>query len=232
MGWIPENWDVGRISDYTSKIGSGSTPRGGSQIYVSSGVPFIRSQNVLNNSLLLDTDSLIPRGIHEMMKNTFVKPGDVLLNITGASIGRSCVVPKDFVEGNVNQHVCIVRTVKEKLNNHFLQIFLSSYSGQKSILTMQVGGNREGLNHSGVGSIKIPIPSLKEQKTIAQCLSTWDTAITKLGNLIKVKKKRKKGLMQQLLTGKKRLPGFDGEWEEVSLSNIAKRVTEKKYGAK
>lgn len=227
LGWIPENWDVGRISDYTSKIGSGSTPRGGSQIYVSSGVPFIRSQNVLNNSLLLDTDSLIPRGIHEMMKNTFVKPGDVLLNITGASIGRSCVVPKDFVEGNVNQHVCIVRTVKEKLNNHFLQIFLSSYSGQKSILTMQVGGNREGLNHSGVGSIKIPIPSLKEQKTIAQCLSTWDTAITKLGNLIKVKKKRKKGLMQQLLTGKKRLPGFDGEWEEVSLSNIAKRVTRK-----
>lgn len=227
LGWIPEDWEISRVSNCASKIGSGSTPKGGNQIYVSNGIPFIRSQNVVDNRLELDVNSCIPLKVHESMKNTIVRPGDVLLNITGASIGRSCVVPSNFQEGNVNQHVCIIRTKQDKLLNYYLQFYLSSFSGQKDILRMQVGGNREGLNHSGVGSIKLPIPSLPEQKSISQCLTTWDTAITKLDTLIKAKQRQKRALMQQLLSSKKRLPGFDGEWEEFHLSDIAKRVTRK-----
>jgi type I restriction enzyme S subunit len=227
LGWIPEDWEIYKVSDCALKIGSGSTPKGGSQIYVSNGIPFIRSQNVVNNRLELDLNSCIPIQVHESMKNTIVKSGDVLLNITGASIGRSCVVPKDFQEGNVNQHVCIIRTKQDRLLNYYLQFYLSSFPGQKNILKMQVGGNREGLNHSGVGSILLPAPSVAEQQSIVDVLNVWDTAITKLNSLIKAKQKQKKALIQQLLTGKKRLPGFNRDWERKRIEDIATEYAKK-----
>src|SRR5690554_6073490 len=154
------------------------------------------------------------------MKSTTVYPEDVLLNITGASIGRSCVVPKSIIEANVNQHVCIIR-LKKDINNIFIQSYLSSFKGQKEILRSQTGGNREGINHKSVGDLDIPIPPLPEQTAIADCLSTWDKGIEKLSALIAAKKEQKKGLMQQLLTGKKRLDGFTEEWKEIKLKKTA-----------
>src|SRR5690554_3835200 len=167
------------------------------------------------------------------MKSTTVYPEDVLLNITGASIGRSCVVPKSIIEANVNQHVCIIR-LKKDINNIFIQSYLSSFKGQKEILRSQTGGNREGINHKSVGDLDIPIPPLPEQKAIADCLSTWDKGIEKLSALITSKKEQKKGLMQQLLTGKKRLDGFTEEWRKVKLGDVtnvksSKRVLKKDW---
>src|SRR6056297_1683995 len=106
VGWIPEEWVIDKIGKYATKLGSGSTPRGGHKVYVDDGVPFIRSQNVNNNNLDFEDMAKITQAIHKQMKSTTVKPLDVLLNITGASIGRSCVVPEKLEEGNVNQHVC------------------------------------------------------------------------------------------------------------------------------
>ena len=219
LGWIPEEWKIVKLGTVTSKVGSGSTPRGGEKVYVSKGVPFIRSQNVNANRLLISKLSFIPLEIHEKMSGSKVIGNDILLNITGASIGRSCVVPSNFKEGNVNQHVCIIRLI-ETGSIKFIQLFLSSFSGQKSIIRSQVGGNREGLNFQNVRSLKIPLPPLPEQKKIADILSTWDKAIETTQALIKKLQLRKKGLMQQLLTGKKRLPGFSGEWEEVRLGEF------------
>src|SRR5690554_3483311 len=219
IGIIPKDWEVDKIKRFTTKIGSGSTPRGGADVYIQNAIPFIRSQNVNNNILDVSDNVCIDLNTHIHMKSTTVYPEDVLLNITGASIGRSCVVPKSIIEANVNQHVCIIR-LKKDINNIFIQSYLSSFKGQKEILRSQTGGNREGINHKSVKNLKLPIPPLPEQKAIADCLSTWDKGIEKLSALIASKKEQKKGLMQQLLTGKKRLDGFTEEWEEMRLGEI------------
>ena len=225
---IPYDWEITRIGKHVTKIGSGSTPRGGEKVYTSNGIPFIRSQNVNNNQLLLKNLKYIPESIHLKMSRSRVIANDILLNITGASIGRTCVVPNNFKEGNVNQHVCIIRTTKG-LYNHFLQLYLFSNIGQIAILKSQVGGNREGLNHSNVRSLKVPLPPLPEQKTIAKALGLMDKAININNKLIAQKELRKKWLMQNLLSGKKRLKGFSGEWEEVKLGDLLDYQQPTKY---
>lgn len=96
------------LSELCSKTGSGSTPRGGKSVYQDSGIALLRSQNIYNDGLRLDDVALISEATHEKMKGTKVYPGDLLLNITGGSIGRCCIVPDDTPEMNVSQHVSIV----------------------------------------------------------------------------------------------------------------------------
>lgn len=101
-----------RIKDIATKVGSGITPKGGATVYQDSGIPLFRSQNVTNDGFLLDDIVYISEDIHNSMAGSRLKPNDVLLNITGASIGRCYYLPQDFREGNVNQHVCIIRLKK------------------------------------------------------------------------------------------------------------------------
>ena len=138
---IPEDWDLIKLGQVAIKIGSGKTPKGGEAVYKKKGIPFIRSQNVLENKLDLTNLTYISEEIHNEMKSTKVIPNDVLLNITGASIGRCCIVPEDFGEGNLNQHVCIIRT-NESLHRKYLVYILSSDIGQNQINILQAGGNR------------------------------------------------------------------------------------------
>jgi type I restriction enzyme, S subunit len=98
-----------RLKLLTNKVGSGKTPKGSREIYSSEGVVFLRSQNVHEDGLRLDDVVFIDEEIDEEMQQTRVRPGDVLLNITGASIGRTCIVPTPFPRANVNQHVYILR---------------------------------------------------------------------------------------------------------------------------
>lgn len=220
---IPNEWDLIKLGDISTKVGSGKTPRGGEAVYQKSGIPFIRSQNVLNNRLELNGISYISESIHDEMKSTKVIPNDVLLNITGASIGRCCIVPDSFKEGNLNQHVCIIRT-KDTLDRNYLVNILLSPIGQNQIMNNQAGGNREGLNFDQIRKFDIPLPPLKEQQKIASILSTWDKAIELKEKLIEQKKEQKKGLMQKLLTGKVRLPGFEGEWESVPVEKLCSLI--------
>ena len=219
LGIIPKEWEVKRLGELCTKIGSGVTPRGGQNVYLSQGRPFLRSQNVANGYLLLDDVVFIDEITHQKQKSTEIELDDVLLNITGASIGRSAVATSEIVGGNVNQHVCIIR-LKDKTLSYYICAFLLSYIGQKQIDSYQAGGNREGLNYDQIASFKIFIPSSKEIIQIWNFLSLWDTAIEKQSELIEKLKLRKRALMQQLLTGKKRLPGFSGEWEEVKLGDV------------
>ena len=219
LGIIPKEWEVKRLGELCVKIGSGVTPRGGQNVYLSQGHPFLRSQNVANGYLLLDDVVFIDEITHQKQKSTEIELDDVLLNITGASIGRSAVATSEIVSGNVNQHVCIIR-LKDKTLSYYICAFLLSYIGQKQIDSYQAGGNREGLNYEQIASFKIFIPSSKEIIQIWNYLSLWDTAIEKLSELIEKLKLRKRALMQQLLTGQKRLPGFSGEWKEVKLGDV------------
>ena len=162
---VPEGWAWVHIGEITSKIGSGSTPRGGKRAYISEGIKFLRSQNVWNDGLRLDDVAHIPQKVHARMSGTAVKSGDVLLNITGASIGRSALVPDDFDEGNVSQHVSIVRLV-EKAHRGFLHISLVAPFFQDFIFRVQVGISREGLSKARLSELVVPLPPLPEQRRI------------------------------------------------------------------
>ena len=108
IGDIPEKWTVMRLKYGVTKIGSGKTPLGGATVYSDDGVLFIRSQNVYDNGLVTEDIEYISPEIDDGMANSRVQDGDVLLNITGGSIGRCCVYSLDKM-ANVNQHVCIIR---------------------------------------------------------------------------------------------------------------------------
>ncbi len=208
---IPEDWEVCSLGDVVTKVGSGITPTGGEKVYKKEGRPFLRSQNVGRGHLLLDDIAFIDEETHSSFLATEIKLDDVLLNITGASIGRSAVADDRLLGGNVNQHVCIIRADASKLSPYYLNFFLLSESGQKQIESFQAGGNRQGLNFGQIKSFQIPLPPFPEQRAIATALSDVDALITSLDKLIAKKRDIKQATMQQLLTGKTRLPGFSEE---------------------
>ena len=158
VGVIPVEWEVTQAGQTTTKVGSGITPTGGNRVYKSEGRPFLRSQNIGWGTLLLDDVAFIDDAIHCTFADTEIKSGDVFLNITGASIGRSSVADSRVEGGNVNQHVCIVRPDYERLTSQFLNCLLLSSLGQGQIDSFQAGGNRQGLNFAQVRSIRLPLP--------------------------------------------------------------------------
>jgi type I restriction enzyme S subunit len=169
-------WPVDRIKDHVWKIGSGVTPSGGAASYLDTGIPLLRSQNVHFDGLRLDDVAYISEETHEEMRGTKLRARDVLLNITGASIGRCSFVPDDFGEGNVNQHVCIIRPAP-KLNYKFLTYCLSAPRGQDQIFSSFTGASRQGLGQRDLGEIQVPLPPLPEQQRIAAYLDASCAAI-------------------------------------------------------
>jgi len=223
-------WKEKKLGGIVTKVGSGVTPLGGESNYKKVGRPFVRSQNVSWGVFLLDNIAFIDEATHQNSVSTEIELEDVLLNITGASIGRSAVANELVSGGNVNQHVCIIRTQKDILNPFFVNQFLISELGQKQIDSFQAGGNRQGLNFEQIRSFIIPTPptSLEQQK-IAFCLSSLDEVIAAHSQKLDALKEHKKGLMQNLFpqegetVPKWRFPEFvnDGEWVEKKLGEVA-----------
>nr|WP_180183968.1 restriction endonuclease subunit S [Acinetobacter sp. YH01020] len=189
-------WEKKKLGDIALKVGSGSTPRGGNEAYTAEGIIFIRSQNVNNDQLLLNDIVYISENTHKKMSGSKVVANDILLNITGSSIGRSCVVPHTFTEANVNQHVCIIRVPND--NPRFIQSFLSSKAGQDLIHSHQAGSGREGLNFQSIRAFVFQRPCLEEQTKIANFLSAIDQKIAGVAQQIEQAKQWKKGLLQQM----------------------------------
>jgi len=221
-------WEEKRLGNITSKIGSGKTPKGGDRVYLQSGISFIRSQNVINDKLVLD-NICISEDTHLEMKNSKVIANDILLNITGGSIGRSCIVPDDFLEGNVNQHVSIIRLKKDIPK--FVQSLLSSWRGQKLIFQGQTGSGREGINFESIKNFKIYLPSKQEQKKIASFLTTVDKKIDQLTKKVELQEQYKKGVMQKIFKQEIRFKNDDGsefeEWEEKKFKDVFERIIRK-----
>ncbi|BAY94825.1 MULTISPECIES: restriction endonuclease subunit S [unclassified Tolypothrix] len=170
LGEIPEHWEVKRTKFFVTKIGSGKTPKGGSEIYVDSGVMLIRSQNVYDDGLRLDDVVYIDDEIDNLQINSRVFPNDILLNITGASIGRVSLVPPNFIKANVNQHVCIFRPDLKKIFPPYLHLLLCSKQGKEQIFSYENGTSREGLNFQQAGNLTFAIPPPDEQEIIARFL--------------------------------------------------------------
>jgi type I restriction enzyme S subunit len=204
IGEIPEGWEVKKIKHISSKIGSGVTPSGGGTTYLESGIPLLRSQNVLFGKIELEGVAFISDKIHESMSNSQVKKGDVLLNITGGSIGRCHYVDFDS-ELNVNQHVCIIRPTKG-ITSLFLNSILSSEVGQGQIWFNQQGGGREGLNFQSIKNFFLPLPSIMEQKLICDFIEQTTTKIATAISLkeqeIEKLKEYKATLINSAVTGK------------------------------
>ena len=230
-------WEQRKLGDITSKIGSGKTPSGGAAAYVEAGTPLIRSQNVHDDMVDLSDVVFIDAKTNKTMENSVVSTDDVLLNITGASIGRSAVY-KGKELANVNQHVCIIRPVPGYYPD-FVQLHISSDNGQKQIDSSQAGGAREGLNFQQISKFEFTFPSFEEQVKIGDYIRKLDNLITlhqrKCDDLQKVKKYMLQKLFPQ--NGAKipeiRFAGFTGEWEELKFGDIYEKVSEKndmRYG--
>ena len=178
VGVIPEDWDPTTIGDISIKVGSGVTPKGGSSNYKQYGRPFVRSQNVGWGTLMLSDLVYIDDDTHRTFSATELIQGDVLFNITLASIGRCATADDQLACGNVNQHICIIRTGSNQISSFFINCFLLSNIGHCQIDSFQTGGNREGLNFGQIRSIKLPLPPTKaEQEAISVCALATGTTV-------------------------------------------------------
>jgi len=173
-------WTKLRVKFVAGKIGSGKTPAGGADAYVPSGVMLLRSQNVHFDGLRLEDVVFIDEDTDAEMASTRVQEQDVLLNITGASLGRCAVVPPGMAPANVNQHVCIVRPRRERIDPRFLQMILQSPSVQSAIFASENGSSREGLTFEQVGNFELSLPSRREQQAIVTFLDAEIERIDRL----------------------------------------------------
>ncbi|MCE2156134.1 restriction endonuclease subunit S [Streptococcus thermophilus] len=161
------------LSSITSKIGSGSTPRGGNSVYSDSGISFIRSQNVLDMDFSTENLAFINDSQAEKLNNVIVEKNDILLNITGDSIARCTVVPEEILPARVNQHVSIIRcknTEESKYVMYYLQ-YMKKYLLQIS----KVGGTRNALTKEAIG--KLPIKISDDCNKISKILDNIDKKI-------------------------------------------------------
>lgn len=213
-----EDWEQRKLGNITVKIGSGKTPLGGKSAYVETGIPLIRSQNVNGDKVDFADIVYIDEATDELMANSRVYTNDVLLNITGASIGRSAVY-EGLESANVNQHVCIIRPT-EGHQPDFIQLNLSSDNGQKQIDASQAGGGREGLNFQEIGKMQFSFPSLNEQKAIGRYFNCLDHLITLHQRKREEMKTLKKYMLQKMfpqngqLVPQIRFSGFTEDWEQ------------------
>ena len=188
-------WEKCKLGELTTKVGSGSTPKGGNAVYTSVGHCFVRSQNVGMGYLILDDIAHIDDDIHKKHKATELSEDDVLLNITGASIGRTAIATKEIEGGNVNQHVCIIRA-NSKVSPKFLCNYIQTKKIQNYIRSLQTGGSREGLNFDQIRSFPISLPSIAEQNKIAQLLDKLNERIATQNKIIEDLKKLKSAIIE------------------------------------
>ena len=203
IGEIHEHWKVMKLKHVTSKIGSGSTPRGGAEVYQDSGIMFLRSQNVYNDGLKLDDVAHIVDGVHQKMKGTQVKYNDILYNITGGSIGRCCCYDRED-EANVNQHVSIVRP--KGIIAKYLMYNLQSDNAQRQLRETLKGGNREGLAAVTFKEFLILTCPKEEQNQIVSHIERMfvniDRAISNATKQISLLQERKQIIINDVVTGK------------------------------
>ncbi len=225
---IPSDWgikELGELFDFKNGINATKESYG-------KGVKFINVMEVIYHDYIVP--EIIPGSVqisNEQKKLYLVKDGDVLFNRTSETIdeiGLSAVFNgnEDVVFGGF---VIRGRPIVNAIDNLFKRYCLRSTIVRNQIIKGGQGAVRTNIGQGDLSQIKIPLPPLPEQKAIARVLSTWDETIQKTEQLIAQKELRKKWLMQNLLTGKKRLKGFGGEWKKLGAGEIFKSITKKGF---
>ncbi|MBI4830820.1 MAG: restriction endonuclease subunit S [Candidatus Lindowbacteria bacterium] len=181
------NCSLTRLSNITTKIGSGATPHGGKESYKASGITLIRSLNVYDFAFSEEGLAFIDEDQAAELSNVEVQLNDILLNITGASVARCCIVPNKVLPARVNQHVAIIRTNLTLADPHFLLYSINSPKYKHHLLTLAQGGaTREALTKDTIGNFEIHFPPLATQRKIASILSAYDDLIENNMRRIKI----------------------------------------------
>lgn len=207
------------LGDVCEKIGSGATPRGGSDVYLLKGeIALIRSQNVYNDGFKTDGLVYITDTHAEELSNVVVEPNDILLNITGDSVARCCQVPENVLPARVNQHVAIIRPQKDKLDARYLRYYLIDPTMQDYMLMLAGGGaTRNALTKGMIESFQISLPPLPEQRAIAGVLGALDDKIELNRRMNRTLESMARAVFRHWFVESEKAAG----WEEKSLDEIA-----------
>lgn len=196
----PKSWGVSTLKNLTTKIGSGATPKGGNENYKSDGISLIRSLNVHNSKFKYKDLAFIDELQAKALDGVTVEQDDVLLNITGASVARCCIVPNDILPARVNQHVAILRVKKDRLNFKFLCNVLISSEYQNKLLkdSKSNGATREALTKSNLEDLIIIIPPLDLQCQFSTIIEKIEEQKTKVKEALKESENLFQRLMQDM----------------------------------
>ena len=169
---MTSEWSEFNLKEITTKIGSGATPKGGKKSYKTEGISLIRSLNVHDGEFRVKDLAFIDEDQASKLSNVIVQEGDVLLNITGASIARCCIAPPEYLPARVNQHVSIIRPKQELVDYRFLSILLTAKEYKESLLFQgdKAGATRQALTKTQLQSFKVKLPPLPEQQRIVSIL--------------------------------------------------------------
>jgi len=189
-----------RLGDVCTKIGSGATPRGAKEVYLDQGTALIRSQNVYNDGFVRQGLVYIGDGHAKQLGNVTVEAGDVLLNITGDSVARSCRAPASVLPARVNQHVAIIRTDGDALDPRFLRFCLISPQMQEQMLTFAAAGaTRKALTKEMIEDFEVPDIPIKQQRAIADVLSELEEKIARNNRVTSILEQLTKALFRATL---------------------------------
>lgn len=231
-------WRKVKLGESCTKIGSGATPKGGSTVYTSNGTSFIRSQNVYN--LRFDYNGLthINDEAAEKLKGVSVIENDILLNITGDSVARTCIVPNTILPARVNQHVAIIRANNELLNQRYLNYYLASPAMQAYMLSLAVGkgASRNAITKLMIENFEVPCPSLEVQCRIAKILSRYDSLIENYQKQIKLLEESAQRLYKEWFVDL-RFPGHENTkivdgmpegWDNIKVGDLLCKIKKTK----
>ncbi|MDV2301175.1 restriction endonuclease subunit S [Vibrio cholerae] len=234
---VPKGWDALNLKNVAQKIQDGNYgadyPK--ADELVASGIPFLTSKVIGGNGTVnQDKFDYISEEKHQKLKKAQITSGDILFTNRGANVGTIAITPDYLSDGNIGPQLTLIRC-NEKIEKDFLFQFLRGSFFQKQVCQQDSGSAMNFFGIKDTERFKILVPPLPEQKKIAKILSTWDKAITTTEQLLANSQQQKKALMQQLLTGRKRLldkngVSFSGEWRVSKLSKLFERVTTKNNG--
>lgn len=234
LGWIPKDWEevnFNNIPDKSIKWSLTGGPFGSdlkSEHYLEEGVRIIQLQNIGDGSFQNKYKIFTSNDKADELKGCNIFPGDLILSKMGDPVTRTCVIPNHHERYLMGSDGIRLVPNEEEFDKDFVLTFINYSLFRNKAISHSTGSTRQRIGLSDLKKLPFLKPQLKEQKKIAKILTTWDKAIEKQEQLIAKKEALKKGLMQQLLTGKKRFPGFTDKWKEVKLGEC---LNEKpKYG--
>lgn len=218
LGIIPQEWEVRPISK-AFRIQSGYAFK--SELFTKEGGnPVVRISNLPMNDKYIDLSDCVYYPASINVKEQFiVHKNDFLIAMSGATTGKSAIYNYDY-EALLNQRVGVFRQISDKIDSQYLHIIMRSQLFIFQLQYLLIAGAQPNVSPNDIENMVFPIPPLAEQKKIAEVLGVWDKAIEKQSQLIEQLTLRKRGLMQQLLAGKKRIPGFSGEWRKEKAGSI------------
>lgn len=218
VGVIPEEWDVKPLAAIADRIMVGIASAA-THAYRTNGVPMFRNQDIKNGHLNDSNLLFIAPEYESTFKNKRLRGGDLLTMRTGYP-GVTAIVP-DRYESAQSFTTLITRPKQKEAESSFLCHYINSEIGQRFFTQSQIGGAQKNVNAGTLRQMPVPLPKSIEQRAIAEALSDVDALLGALDRLIAKKRDLKQAAMQQLLTGKTRLPGFEGEWVVKRLGDLA-----------